>query len=296
MSKLPDEVISFRRYLKRRNYAPNTLRSYLNDLEQFLRSVNKPLLEVSAKEVERFIEQQQAQGLSAVTINRRLSTVAELFRYLHQREQPELAIPVSNKLHRLKQPNPLPHCLKNEEVERFFDAITDSRDRAIFTLMLRCGLRVEEVVELEITDLDLGRQQLMIRNPKNRCDRLVYLAPDALLVLRRYLAVRISANSRKIFLVPGGRGKGQGISVRGIQKRIEKYAAQAGVTLTCHSLRHTFASQLLENGADIVTIQALLGHSRVTTTQRYARVSDPKVREDYFRGMDILLNKEGFFS
>lgn len=292
MSALPPEIISFRRYLKRRNYAPNTVRSYLNDLEHFLEVVGKPVPDVRPRDVERFIEHQQAQGLAASTINRRLTAVARLYTYLRQTEDPELMVPVRPKLHYLRQPDPLPRCLKRDEVERLFGVIDDPRDRAICTLMLRCGLRVQEVAALEMDDVDLARQQLVIRDSKNGRDRVVYLALDALQILKVYLTQRGTAECSKVFLVPRGRGQGQGISVRGIQKRLEHYAAQADVAVTCHSLRHTFASQLLENGADIVTVQALLGHAQVSTTQRYARVSNPKVRADYFRGMAKVLGQQ----
>jgi len=291
MSALPDEIVSFRRYLKRRNYAVNTQRSYLNDLAHFLRLVDKPVREVSAQDVERFIEQQQEQGLAASTINRRLVAVARLYTYLRQAEDPELVVPVRPQLHYLKQPDPLPRGLKSEEVQRLFAVIDDPRDRAIFSLMLRCGLRVREVTRLEIQDVDLAGQQLLIRQSKNQCDRLVYVALDALQNLEAYLTRRGRAECAKLFLVPGGRGRGQGISVRGIQKRLEHYAAQAGLEdVTCHRLRHTFAGQLLDNGAEITTVQALLGHRQVTTTQRYTRVSNPKVRDDYFRGMAQVLD------
>ena len=157
--------------------------------------------------------------------------------------------------------------------------------------MLRCGLRVREVTRLEIQDVDLAGQQLLIRQSKNQCDRLVYVALDALQNLEAYLTRRGRAECAKLFLVPGGRGRGQGISVRGIQKRLEHYAAQAGLEdVTCHRLRHTFAGQLLDNGAEITTVQALLGHRQVTTTQRYTRVSNPKVRDDYVRGMAQVLD------
>jgi len=292
MSGLPPEIVSFRRYLKRRNYAANTVRSYLNDLEHFLQVADKPVREVTSQDVERFIEQQQTQSLAASTINRRLTAVARLYTYLRQAEDPELVVPVRPKLHYLRQPDPLPRGLKSDEVERLFAVIDDPRDRAIFTLMLRCGLRVQEVAALDMDDVDLARQQLVIRDSKNGRDRVVYLALDALQFLKAYLAQRGTAECPKVFLVPRGRGQGQGISVRGIQKRLEHYAGLGGVAVTCHSLRHTFASQLLDNGADIVTVQALLGHAHVSTTQRYARVSNPKVRADYFRGMAKVLDSQ----
>ena len=291
MDNEPAEVISFRRYLKRRDYTPNTIRCYLNDLAHFLQLVAKPVGQVTAEDVDRYIEAQQERGLAATTINRRLSAVRQLYTYLRQREALELVVPV-RPYHTLKEPQPLPRFLKADEVERLFAVIQGRRDRAVFTLMLRCGLRVEEVARLEMDDLDLLGQRLTIRDPKNRRDRVVYLALDALQIIKAYLAERGKVECAQVFLVPRGRGKGQGISVRGIQKRFEHYATQAQVQASCHSLRHTFATQLLEHGAEITTVQALLGHSQVVTTQRYTQVSNPKVRDDYFRGMAKVLEKQ----
>jgi len=292
MRELPDEVIRFRQYLKRRQCAPHTVRSYLHDWELFLRQVDKPVLAVTPQDVEAFIEAQQDRGLAATTINRRLASLRRLYVYLRQSDYPDLEVPVQPALHHLKAPDPLPRGLREEEVQRFFAAIQDVRDRAIFTLMLRAGLRVQEVMALQMEELDLARQQLEIHASKNGRDRLVYLSVDAQEALQSYLDQRPSTLCPYVFLVPGGRGQGQGISVRGIQKRLEHYAELTGLALSCHRLRHTFASQLLNHGADIGTVQALLGHTRVTTTQRYARISNPKAREDYFRGMARVLEKQ----
>lgn len=285
------EVISFRRYLKRRDYAPNTVRCYLNDLAHFFKFITKPAAQVTIEDVDRYIEAQQEQGRAATTINRRLSAVRQLYLYLRQSENPELLVPVRS-YHTLREPDPLPRALKTGEVERLFAVIQDRRDRAMFTLMLRCGLRVKEVARLEMEDMDLTAQRLTVRNPKNRRDRVVYLSPDALETIQAYLAERGEAECSQLFLVPRGRGQGQGISVRGIQKRFEHYAVQARIDASCHCLRHTFATQLVEYGADITTVQALLGHRRVTTTQRYTRVSNPKVRNDYFQGIAKVLEKQ----
>jgi integrase len=96
---------------------------------------------------------------------------------------------------------------------------------------------------------------------------------------------------KAVFLVGKGMYRGTPISVRGIQKRIEDYAREAGLNISCHHLRHTMATQLLNADADLVTIQDLLGHTRIKTTQRYARVSNLKVQRDYYKAMEVILQK-----
>ena len=102
---------------------------------------------------------------------------------------------------------------------------------------------------------------------------LVYLSRDAMQALIDYLRVRSSLRARKVFLVEKGTYRGKGLSVRGIQKRMEYYAKKSGLNVSCHQLRHTMATQLLNADADLVTIQDLLGHSHIKTTQRYCKVS-----------------------
>lgn len=278
----------FRRYLERKNYAPHTLKSYLHDLRGFFAQGHSDVLAVTAADVERYIEQQQAQGLSPATINRRLCALRRLYVYLREERAYDLVVPV-HLAHYLKKDRPLPRPLKDEEVQCLFTVIHNLRDRAMVTLVLRAGLRVEELVHLELDDLDLARQRLMVRAGKGGKGRRVYLSEDAVTALEAYLHQRADASCSRLFLVQKGTYKGQGISVRGVQKRLEYYARKAGVQVSSHQLRHTFATNLLEGGADIVTVQELLGHAQVTTTQRYTRVSNQKVRNDYFRGMEKVL-------
>ena len=120
----PAELISFRRYLKRRNYASNTVRCYLNDLTHFLKFVAKPADQVVPDDVDRYIEAQQEEGRVATTINRRLSAVRQLYVYLRQSRNPELVVPVRPR-HSLKEPKPLPRFLKADDVERLFALIED---------------------------------------------------------------------------------------------------------------------------------------------------------------------------
>ena len=183
----------------------------------------------------------------------------------------------------------MPRHLKDHDVERFLAVITDRRDRAMFMIMLRCGLRVEEVSKLTLGALELRRSRLFVAQGKGGKDRVVYISKDAKSAIEAYLAIRPRAKG--LFLVEKGPLTGTPISVRGIQKRIEYYARISGVAVSCHSLRHTFATELLNADADISTIQDLLGHTHITTTQRYCRVSNLKVQRDYYKAMEVVLER-----
>ena len=159
----------------------------------------------------------------------------------------------------------------------------------MFMVMLRCGLRVEEVSRLTLNALELKRNRLFVANGKGGKDRVVYVSKDAKSAIEAYLAIRPKAKG--LFLVEKGPRTGTPISVRGIQKRIEYYARISGVNVSCHSLRHTFATELLNADADISTIQDLLGHTHITTTQRYCRVSNLKVQRDYYNAIERVLEK-----
>jgi site-specific recombinase XerD len=156
-------------------------------------------------------------------------------------------------------------------------------------LMLRCGLRVEEVAHLRLQDLDLAQRRILVCCGKGGKDRIVYISHDAHRALLEYLKSRSPSKAKEVFLVSKGSYRATPISVRGIQKRIEYYARKTGLKISCHHLRHTMATQLLNADADLVTIQDLLGHTRIKTTQRYARISNLKVQRDYYKAMEVIL-------
>jgi len=159
--------------------------------------------------------------------------------------------------------------------------------------MLRCGLRVEEIAKLTLRAVDLLRSQLFIYEGKGSKDRIVYLSSDAHKVLSTYLKKRASSRIQRVFLVEKGVYKDKPLSVRGIQKRMEHYARKAGLTVSCHQLRHTMATQLLNADADLVIIQDLLGHNQIRTTQRYCKVSNLKVQRDYHKAIEKVMLRHG---
>ena len=284
----PTELTRYRRSLKRKNYSAHTVKNYLSIMDQFIRWLKVPIREVTRREIGSYVDHLLRGRKTPKTITCHLHTIRLFFDYLITEERMDVANPITKVSLRL--PKPLPRHLLDIQVTRLFAVITDERDRAIFMLMLRCGLRVEEVATLTVDAVDYHRRQLLVSRGKGGKDRVVYISEDARLALKAYLTKR-SSKTQALFLVQKGPLTGTPISVRGIQKRIEYYAKKSGLTVSCHQLRHTMATQLLNADADLVTIQDLLGHSQVTTTQRYCRVSNLKVQRDYYKAIQVVMER-----
>jgi len=246
--------------------------------------------EISAKEVKQYIDYLLEKKMSPLSINAHLSTLRGFYDFLIVEEE----IPLDNPVARgqmLREPHPLPRYLHDNDIELFLRNISCIRDLAIFMLMLRCGLRVQEVVNLTLDVIDYRRSKILIRAGKGARGRIVYISNDAAVALARYLRKRPKTKDQQIFLAVKGRCRGKPISVRAIQKRVEYYARESGVSVTCHRLRHTMATQLLNADADIVSIQEILGHSKIKTTQRYSKLLNLKVQRDYFNAMEVVMEK-----
>jgi site-specific recombinase XerD len=284
----PTELTRYRRALKRKNYSTHTLKSYVNILDQFIRWLTVPLPEVTRKDIGAYVDHLLRKRRTPKTITCHLQTIRLFFDYLLNEEGRSMFNPVTRISLRL--PKPLSRHLKDDQVRKLFDGITDLRDRAMFMLMLRCGLRVQEVAELTMDAVEYQRRQIFVFHGKGAKDRVVYMSEDAQSALSAYLAKR-SSKARGLFLVQKGPMRGRPLSVRGIQKRIEYYARESGLNVSCHRLRHTMATQLLNADADLATIQDLLGHGQITTTQRYCRVANLKVQRDYYKAMEVVLQR-----
>ena len=282
------ELIHYRRALKRKNYSTHTVKTYMNTLDQFIRWLTVPLSKVTRNEIGAYVDHLLRKRRAPKTITCYLQTIRLFFDHLMNEEGREIVNPVTRISLRL--PKPLPRHLKDEQVRRLFDGITDLRDRTMFMLMLRCGLRVQEVADLSVDAVEYGRKQIFVFHGKGTKDRVVYMSDDARSALLAYLAKR-SSKAKALFLVQKGPMRGKPLSVRGIQKRIEYYARKSELNVSCHRLRHTMATQLLNADAALATIQDLLGHGQITTTQRYCRVANLKVQRDYYKAMEVVLQR-----
>lgn len=268
----------------------HTVKNYLHRLQLFVIWTAIPVEGVTVDDIKKYIDLLLDKGLTAQTINAHLIAIRRFYSYLIDEGNNRLVNPVKQGL-TLRVPSPLPRHKQDDEITRFFDSVDKPRDKAIFMLMLRCGLRVEEVANLSIDAIDYSRSQIMVRGGKGNKDRVVFISHDAASALAAYLRKRQVTHEQKIFLVEKGTHRGGPISVRGIQKRIEYYSKKSGLSISCHQLRHTMATQLLNADAALVTIQDLLGHTRIKTTQRYCRLSNNKAQRDYYRAMERILKQ-----
>ena len=285
-----DAIGRYRRFLKRRNCSVHTVKNYMNILAHFSGSLQVSIEEATIKETDAYIDHLLRHRKKPKTVNCHMGCIHAFYEYLIEDERLPLINPV-RKNYRLRLPRPLPKHLRDEQVVTLFKRIDDTRDRAMFMLMLRCGLRVEEVSRLTADAIDYRSRQLYVFNGKGSKDRVVYLSEDALRALQAYMQKRKFSKEKKVFLVQKGPLRGKPISVRGIQKRIEYYAQKTGIQVSCHHLRHTMATQLLNADAALVTIQDILGHSKITTTQCYCRVSNLKVQRDYYKAINVVLQR-----
>ncbi|MCB9432692.1 MAG: tyrosine-type recombinase/integrase [Ardenticatenaceae bacterium] len=280
-----EEINRFVNWMRRRNPEAHTWRDYRCDLQQFAASVGeKPPERVTIGEIDEFVSQQAALGYTAATINRRLAAIQSLYAFLTD-DNSDLVCPVLPHRHTLRQRKRLPRPVASADLQAFFAAIADVRDRAMFLLMLRCGLRLSEVARLQRRDLYLDETppRLLLLG-KNNKERIVYLSDQVMLSLRAYLAVRPVVASDFVFLSY----QQEGLSTTAIHKRLLLYCQQAGVKLTAHQLRHTFANDLVSAAVPVTTIQKLLGHAWLTTTQTYVAANDRQVQQDFYAATAIL--------
>lgn len=283
-------MINFRRHLKRRNYSPHTVKYYLSVLKQYVVWLALPLEQATSAQIDQYIDYLHGKRMEPASINLYLAIIRVFYAYLKYDEKINVTNPVKAG-NRLRVPKALPRFLREEDVATLFNAIKGKRDTAMFKLMLRCGLRVEEVANLTMGAIDLKRRRIVVYQGKGGKDRVVYMSNDARDAIDAYIKQRSQYRAREVFLVEKGTYKGKPISVRGIQKRIEYYAKKTGIKVSCHRLRHTMATQLLNAEAEVETIQDLLGHNWITTTQRYCRISNVKVQRDYFKAMRTIMQR-----
>ena len=279
--------LEFEKYLQRRFPGRRTSVDYLSDLRQFRNVCLKTWREIDMHDIDQFIDQQRASKLKPATIRRRVAALKTFFDFMAE-ESGDLSWPnpVRYKRHAGKPEKRVPRDLHDDDLERVWQRISSSRDRAWFALMVRAGLRVGEVEVLKLSDIlskaEEERPARLRVNGKGQKERIVLLSADAYAVLSAWLAERGESPLEYIFL----NEHRQQLSANGIEWLLKGYGREAGLHLTPHQLRHTFARQLTEAGMPITSLGKLMGHSQISTTQIYTAGADPKLAQAYYAAMN----------
>jgi site-specific recombinase XerD len=284
-----EDIANFERYLQRRFPQRRTPVDYVSDVRLFARACGKPWREIGLHDIDAFVDQQRQAGRSPATVKRRVAALKTFFDFLaEERNELDWPNPVRFKRHAGKQPQALPRDLSQAEVERLWAVVGSARDRAWFVLLWRAGLRVGEVVSLSVADLlsppDAAHPARVRVCGKGRKERVVLLSADAYAVLAAWLAERPPAAPTAVFV----NARGQPLSVSGIEWKLHQYGQQAGVAVSPHRLRHTFARQVTEAGMPLASVGKLLGHADLTTTQHYTAGADPQLAQAYQQAMQQL--------
>ena len=286
MPDLAPEIERFLEELRRRNVSSHTLRNYGSDLAQFLDYFtvsDKPkpsLAEIDRLAIREWLGHLYQQRLSAVSMRRKLAAVRSFFKFLVREGIAETN--VARLVRSPKTPKALPRVMTAEQTNTLVDGVTataeklerpyPARDLAIFELLYGCGLRISELVGLNLDDFDFSERWVRVRG-KGRKERQVPFGAKAALAVDRYLDGRKpgAPAERALFL----NHRGARLTDRGARGIVKFYARMitGDSSIHPHSLRHAYATHLLSDGADLRAIQELLGHAQLSTTQKYTQVS-----------------------
>jgi integrase/recombinase XerC len=302
-------VSQFLDYLRlEKHFSDYTVKSYGADLFQFGQFLAgqigqapgaAPVATLSGEEIDlkqvncepltirEFLAYLYGQNYTKSTTARKLATLRSFYKFLIRRGI--VSVNPLSTIRTPKQEKRLPRCLDLEQVQKLLDAPGDAdllaaRDKAMLEVLYSSGIRVSELVELEMADLDLQEGVLRVRG-KGRKDRLTPIGSQAIKAVLRYFELRSTEPkcqgpaAGRVFL----NKHGQTLSTRSVRRKLDKYLVAAGLDpgISPHTLRHSFATHLLNNGADLRSVQELLGHQSLSTTQIYTHLSTNRVKEVY---------------
>lgn len=281
---MKEHIDRFMRYLEvQRDASRHTLRAYRKDLEEFSAHVKKKPEEIELIDVRSFVAQQIKNGLNKTTAGRRLASVRSFLKYLYRegyiKANPAKLVssPRTQKL--------LPKFLSVDDVFSLIEkpqgiGFVIARDRAILELLYSSGLRVSEIAGLNVEDVNTREGLVKVRG-KGKKERILPIGSKAVDAIKSYLVEKIllKIKDRAMFL----NRRGTRLSDRGVRRIVVKYAKLVGINgrIGPHTLRHTFASHLLQSGADLRVIQELLGHSSLSTTQKYTHLDITHLMDIY---------------
>ena len=273
----------------RRGCRLNTMRSSAKGVELFLTFLantgKADPQQITREDLYGFIEHEQDRDLKPRTVDTRLRSVKAFLRFLIDQEVIDHRV-LSRRI-TVKVPEALPRAIDPDDVKRLLTVIKDVRNRAMILVLLRTGMRIGELINTKVRDINLKERRIEIYEAeKNRVGRVVYLSDDAQSALRNWFEQR-DTHKEFVFYSMGR----DTMTYQGARAMFIKYLSKAGLAnngYSLHCLRHTCASELLNAGMRLECLQQLLGHSSVEMTRRYARLTDKTREEEYFRAMSII--------
>jgi integrase/recombinase XerD len=285
------EIEKFQKWLRRKSPHTSTSIHYVSDVKLFFAWVDQPPDHVTTREVDLYIEHSQQAGHAIATVNRRLASLRAFYLFLALESDGAPPNPVLPRRHFIRHGERLPRDVEDADLQKLFKVMEQPRDRAMFLLMLQCGLRVSEVRNLTLNDLYLQPAssqlpRLWLRG-KGGKHRVVYLASHAHAALLQWLEVRPKVEAQAVFVNRFGRQ----LTVTGIQDRLAHYCRATDLWITCHQFRHTLGRHLVEARVPVTSIQRLFGHSRLRTTELYLHITNSQVQADYEAAMEHVTQR-----
>jgi integrase/recombinase XerD len=280
-------IIEMRQHLKLKAYSASTIKTYLNEMNQLLQQLGSiPADELKPAHLKRYLVYCfEKLGLKENTLHSRINALKFYYEQVLHRERFFWEIP------RPKRPLLLPRLLNETELTKLFNALNNKKHKAMLCTAYSAGLRVSEIVNLKLSDIDSRRMQIFVHQAKGKKDRYVNLSPVLLVILRSY--IKQARPRPKEFLFESEQTK-MAYPTRTVQQIFSNAKQKAGIRkeVGVHSLRHSFATHLLDKGTDIRYIKELLGHFNIKTTERYLHVSKKQL-VNITSPFDDLWNKEG---
>jgi site-specific recombinase XerD len=283
--------------LAAQRYAPATLQAIPRTLTGFLRAlpperhaiVAADLTQTTSHDITVFITVGQTAGLAPSTLNTKLSILAKVFAHLCD-EGLMLRQPVRWRQHHLVVPQGLPKAIPDADLVAFFQGIDSLRDRLLFLLMLRCGLRVSEACALPWDAVDLQARTVRINRGKGQVDRLVYFLADVAQAFQRWQR----HHAPGVYVFPSPQRRRPHLFRSMVNRLMDQYLAAAGLTThySPHCLRHTFATHLLNAGVPLEVLKELMGHQSLHQTLRYAQLYDTTKRQQYDQAMVTITQRQ----
>jgi len=270
---------NLKQLLKIRKLSQKTIKSYIYYNRVFLDFVGKSARQITASDIRNYLEYLADKNCSSSTLNLAYNALKLYYGEIYKRR-------FFVNIPRAKKVKKLPIVLSGKEIKRFFSVFQNVKYKLMFVLMYASGLRISEIVKLRVCDIDFDNTVLWVRSGKGGKDRQSLLPEILIKVLKRW----VSDKDVDDFVF--GSIRGGSLTERSVQKMFVKHLKLAGIKkeATCHSLRHSFATHLLESGTDIRYIQELLGHKRIETTQIYTKVTNKNLKNIKSPLENIIIN------